>query len=116
MVHTRPEPDVSRVSSKYIPLCGTRTVEELKKRPSGSGHDGTDYFIKLSDTPVNMNGVSILVNQVEDIIPNTLVASVTIVHIDESGHRFPDGVIVVVLKKIKGELKIFKCIDSYPEA
>ncbi|GAB6037606.1 hypothetical protein JCM15519_21650 [Fundidesulfovibrio butyratiphilus] len=92
------------------------TVEELKKRPVNSGCDRTDYFIKLDDTPVDMKGVRILVDQVEDIGPDTLVATVTIVQVDKVGHRFPDGVIIVVLKKIKGELKIFKCIDAYPEA
>ena len=92
------------------------TSEEIKIIPDRPGFDGTDYFLKLSDTPVDMNGVSVLVNPVESIGPDTLVAKVTIVYIDKFGHRFPDGIIVVVLKKIEGKLKIFKCIDAYPEA
>lgn len=92
------------------------TVEELKKRPSGSGYDGTDYFLKINDTPTDMNGVSILVNKTEALGPDTFVSTVTIVYVDKFGHRLPDGLIVVVLKKIQGKLKIFKCSDSYPEA
>lgn len=92
------------------------TVEKVKKRPQNPGYDRTDYFLKLSDTPVDMNGVSILVAPVETLGPDTLATVVTIVHVDKDGHHFPDGVIVVVLKKIEGKLKIFKCIDTYPEA
>jgi len=92
------------------------TLEEIKIVPGRPGFDGTDYFLKLSDTPVDMNGVSIVVSPVETLGPDTLVAVVTIVYIDKFGHRFPDGVIVVVLKNIEGKLKIFKCIDAYPEA
>ncbi|GAB6039170.1 hypothetical protein JCM15519_37290 [Fundidesulfovibrio butyratiphilus] len=65
---------------------------------------------------MDMNGVSILVAPVETLGPDTLATVVTIVHVDKVGHRYPDGVIVVVLKKIKGKLRIFKCIDAYPEA
>lgn len=91
------------------------TVAEIKKRPENPGCDRTDYFIKLSDTPGDMNGVNILVNQVETIGPDTLVTTVNIVSVDKTRHSFPDRV-VVVLKKIEGKFKIFKCIDSYPEA
>jgi len=92
------------------------TLEGIKIIPDRSGYDRTDYFLKLSDAPRNMSGVSIVINPVESIGPDTLVAIVTIVSVDKSKHNFPDTVIVVVLKKIKGKLKIFKCIDTYPEA
>lgn len=108
--------DATRTGSDIYRYVAHETVEGIKIIPGRPGYDGTDYFIKLSDTPVDMKGVSILVNQVETIGHDTFVATVVIVHIDETGHRFPDGVVVVVLKRIKGELKIFKCIDSYPEA
>lgn len=98
---------------KYI---AKETLEEIKIIPDRPGRDRTDYFLKLSSGPVDMNGVSILVNQVETLGTDTLVAAVTIVHIDKAGHRFPDGLIVVILKVIEGEFKIFKCIDVYPEA
>ncbi|MGD9662816.1 MAG: hypothetical protein AB7U63_16265 [Porticoccaceae bacterium] len=92
------------------------TIEEIKKISVIPGYDRIDYFIKLSNFPSNMNGVSILVNPVKSIGPDTLVTIVTIVYIDKFGHHFPDGVIVVIVKKIEGKLKIFKCIDTYPEA
>lgn len=92
------------------------TLDGIRIIPERPGFDGRDYFLKLSDTPVDMNGVSIVVSPVETLGPDTLVAVVTIVYIDKFGHRFPDGVIVVVLKNIEGKLKIFKCIDAYPEA
>jgi len=92
------------------------TVEEIKIKPERPGYDGTDYFIKLSDTPPDMKGVSIIVNSVEHISADTIVAFVTIVTVSEDGHRFPDGVVVVTMKRTKGSLKIAKCIDVYPEA
>lgn len=92
------------------------TVEKIKKIPKLPGFDGTDYFLKLSDPPLDMKGVTILVDPVETIGSDTLASIVTIVYIDEDGHRYPDGIIIVVLKIIDGKLKIFKCIDAYPEA
>lgn len=92
------------------------TVEEIKIKPERPGYDGTDYFIKLSDTPPDMKGVSIVVSSVENISADTIVALVTIVTVSEDGHRFPDGVVVVVMKHAEGALKILKCIDIYPEA
>ncbi len=92
------------------------TLEGINMIPDRSGYDRTDYFLKLSYGPSDMKGVSILINQVETISHNTFASIVTIVYVDRFGHRFPDGVIVVILKSIEGNLKIFKCIDAYPEA
>lgn len=91
-------------------------MEEVKLIPDRPVFDRRDYFIKLSNPPRNMKGASISVDHVETLGHDTLVSLVTIVYVNEFGHRFPDGVIVVVLKIIKGEMKIFRCIDSYPEA
>lgn len=102
--------------SNIYTYVARETVEEIKKISDMPGHDRTDYFIKLSNTPSDMNGVSILVHQVETIGPDTLVATVTIVHTAKDGYRFPDGVVIVILKQTDGHLKIFKCIDAYPEA
>jgi len=92
------------------------TIEEIQLIPDRTGYDRTDYFIKFSDGPRDMNGVSISIDQVEALDPDTVASIVTIVYINRFGGRHPDRVIVVIVKKIEGNLKIFKCIDTFPEA
>lgn len=92
------------------------TVEEIKKRPANSGNDGTDYFIKLDDTPSDMSRTTIHVNNVERQGVDTVVAIVSIGRMLQDKTRLPDSVVVVVMKDAKGGLRITKCLDIYPEA
>lgn len=90
-------------------------VEYAKSTTGQYGTDRRDYFLKLGDPPLSMEGVTIDVGKVTDMGAGTFVAPVIIVS------TFPDkyqlhNPVVVILKKIDGALKIIKCVDSYPEA
>lgn len=91
------------------------TVEHVKNTPYTYGSDRRDYFLKIYDPPLSMNGVIITVGQVTDMGGGTFVALVTIITDSLSKERTHDDV-VMILRKTNGALKIIKCVDVYPEA
>lgn len=89
------------------------TVCELKKARVGTPGFDRDYFLKTTNPPRNMSGVSILVNQAECVGTDLIVV---VVEFKVQQRKFDLNKVVVVLKKTKFNTKIVKCIDVLPEA
>ena len=93
------------------------TVEKIKSEfyRECSACDQLDYVTKRYASPLSMSGVTISVGKVTQMDTKTFVAPVTIIETSSSGYIGYIHV-VVVLREKDGALKIFKCIDIYPEA
>ncbi|GAB6037673.1 hypothetical protein JCM15519_22320 [Fundidesulfovibrio butyratiphilus] len=89
------------------------TVYELNKVRVGTPGFERDYFLKTTNPPQNMSGVSIFVNQLECIGTDIVVA---VVEFKIQHRKFDLNKVIVVLKKTKFNTKIVKCIDVLPEA
>ncbi len=98
---------------RYVPA---ETVENAKA-PCRVRRDKRDYFLKLSDPPLNMTGVEIRVGDPASVGSGFLVAVVEIISTYVNG---PDELsasnhTVVLLKQSGDGLKIMKCLDIHPE-
>ncbi len=91
------------------------TVEEVKKLPQTYGYDRRDYFLKIFDMPLGMEGTDISVGKVTDMGMDTFVVPVIIATTFDNESSIKDYIIVFI-QKIDGNFKIVKCMDPYPEA
>ena len=91
------------------------TVDAVREISYLYGTDRRDYFLRLSNGPLSMDGVSFTVKSSSELGYRTFILLVTIIE-KKHGQTVKNDPVVVVVRKTDGQLKIVKCIDTYPEA
>lgn len=107
----------SEKANEYISkdiLMMLQDRSKVLKLYTGWPVDDNDYFLKMLDPPLSMNGINIEVKSTTSIGEGTHISHVKIIS-SISGNKTIDYDVIVVIKTENNVFKIAKCIDIYPE-